>query len=134
MNRQAVKGDRGALMQDIPFTQILVLVAFILFPLINWLLQRMQRRFESQAPRQPPPQPAPRTFAKPPTTDVIDSSMERMAFVKVPETLLSRRKQSIKRSLFRSRRDLRRAIIMMTVLGPCRGNDSFPAEERSSKE
>ena len=39
-------------MQDIPFTQILVLLAFILFPLINWLLQRMQRRFESQAPRQ----------------------------------------------------------------------------------
>ena len=55
-------------MQEIPFTQILVLLAFILFPLINWLLQRMQRRFESQAPRQPPAQPAPRTFAKPPTT------------------------------------------------------------------
>ena len=121
-------------MQDIPFTQILVVLAFILFPILNWLLQRMQRRFESQLPRQPPPQPAPRTFAKPPTTDIMASSMERMPSVKVPETLLSRRKRSIKRSLFRNRRDLRRAIILMTVLGPCRANDSFPAEERSSKE
>ena len=121
-------------MQDIPFTQILVLLAFILFPLINWLLQRMQRRYQSQAPRQPPPQPAPRTFAKAPTTEVIAPSMERMPSVKVPETLLSRREQFIKRSLFRSRGDLRRAIILMTVLGPCRANDSVDAEERSLKE
>jgi hypothetical protein len=121
-------------MQDIPFTQLLVLLAFILFPLINWLLQRMQRRFESQAPRQPPPQPAPRTFAKPPPIEVIASSRERMPPAKLPETLLSRRNQSIKRSLLRSRRDLRRAIILMTVLGPCRANESLDAEERSSKQ
>jgi len=121
-------------MPDIPFTQILVLLAFILFPLINWLLQRMQRRFESQAPRRLPPQPAPRTFAKAPPTEVIASSRERMPPAKVPETLLSRRNQSIKRSLFRSRGDLRRAIILMTVLGPCRANQSLDAEEPSLKE
>jgi len=121
-------------MQDIPFTQILVLLAFILFPLLNWLLQRMQRRFESQAPRQPPPQPAPRTFAKPPPLEVIASARERIPLAKAPETLLSRRNQSIKRSLFRSRRDLRRAIILMTVLGPCRANESMNAEERSFKQ
>jgi hypothetical protein len=111
-------------MQDIPFTQILVLLAFILFPFLNWLLQRMQRRFESQAPRQPPAQPAPRTFAKPSPIEVITLPMERMPSVKVADTLLSRRKQFIKRSLFRSRGDLRRAIILMTVLGPCRANDT----------
>jgi hypothetical protein len=110
-------------MQDIPFTQILVLLAFILFPLINWLLQRMQRRFESQAPRQPPRQPAPRTFAKAPPLEVIASARERMPPA-LAETPLSRRNQSIRRSLFRSRGDLRRAIILMTVLGPCRANDS----------
>ena len=48
-------------MQDIPLTQILVLLAFILFPLINWLLQRMQRRFEQPNPDGSHPQPAPRT-------------------------------------------------------------------------
>ena len=74
-------------MQDIPFTQILVLLAFILFPLINWLLQRMQRRFESQAPRRPPPQPAPRTFAKPPPIEVIASARERMPPAKATREL-----------------------------------------------
>jgi hypothetical protein len=109
-------------MQDIPFTQILVLLAFILFPLLNWLLRRMQRRFESQAPRQPPAQPAPRTFAKPPPIEFIASTREQMPPAKMPEALLSGRNQSIKRSLLRSRRDLRRAIMLMTVLGPCRAN------------
>ncbi len=111
-------------MQDIPFTQILVLLAFILFPLLNWLLQRMQRRYQSQVPRQPPRQPAPRTFAKPPPLEVIASARERIPLAKAPETLLSQRNQSSKKSLFRSRRDLRRAIILMTVLGHCRANDS----------
>ena len=109
-------------MQDIPLTQILVLLAFILFPLMNWLLQRMQRRFESQTPSRPPPQPAPRTFAKAPPIEIVASPRERVPPAKSPETLLSGRNQPIKRSLFRSRRDLRRAIILMTVLGPCRAN------------
>ena len=121
-------------MQEIPFTQILVLLAFILYPLINWLLQRMQRRYQSQAPRQPPAQPAPRTFAKAPPMAVIAPAMERTPSAKVPETLSSRRKQFIKRSLFRSRGDLRRAIILMTVLGPCRANQTLDSEERSLKE
>jgi hypothetical protein len=120
-------------MQDIPFTQILVILAFILFPLLNWLLQRMQRRFESRAPRQPPVQPAPRTFAKPPPIEVIASARERIPPGKMPETLLSRRNQPIRRSLLRGRRDLRSAIILMTVLGPCRANQSLDAEERSFK-
>ena len=110
-------------MQDIPLTQILLLLAFILFPLINWLLQRMQRRFETQAPRQPPPQPAPRTFAKPPPIEIIVPSREQLPAAGLPEPSLFRRNRSVKRSLFRSRRDLRRAIILMTVLGPCRAND-----------
>ena len=121
-------------MPDIPFTQILVLLAFILFPLINRLLQRMQRRFESQAPQQPPPQPAPRTFAKPPPMEVIASAREPAPPAKLSGNLPSRRKQFIKRSLFRSRGDLRRAIILMTVLGPCRANESLDGEERSFKE
>jgi hypothetical protein len=108
-------------MPDIPFGQLLILIAFILFPLINWLLQRMQRRFENQTPRQPPRQPAPRTFAKPPL-EVVSSARERVHPANMPESprASSRRR---KRSLFTNRRDLRRAVILMTVLGPCRAND-----------
>jgi hypothetical protein len=108
-------------MQDIPFGQLLILIAFILFPLLNWLLQRMQRRFETQTPRQPPPQPAPRTFTKPPL-EVVSSATERARPASLPENrpASSRRR---KRSLFRNRGDLRHAIILMTVLGPCHAND-----------
>jgi hypothetical protein len=110
-------------MQEIPFTQILVLLAFILYPLLNWLLQRMQRRYQSQAPRQPPSQPAPRTFAKAPPAEIIIPAGPPAPPLRVSESLLSRRNQS-RRSLFRSRRDLRRAVILMTVLGACRANDT----------
>ena len=120
-------------MQDIPFTQIIVLLAFILFPLINWLLQRMQRRFESQVPRRTVPQPAPRTFAKPPPIEVIAAVREPAPPAKLSGNLVSRRNQ-FRKSLFRSRRDLRRAIILMTVLGPCRANESSGDEARSFKQ
>jgi hypothetical protein len=115
-------------MQDIPLTQLLVLLAFILFPLINWLLQRMQRRYERQPPRQPPPQPAPRTFTKPLPVEVIASVRERTSPPELREIPPPGRRQTQKRALFRSRRDLRRAIILMTVLGPCRAAASRDAE------
>jgi len=121
-------------MPDIPFAQILILVAFILFPLINWLLQRMQRRIEQQAPRQPPPpQPAPRTFAPPPA-EIIAALKERARAPELPETPAPPRSggRFRKRVLFRNRRDLRRAIILMTVLGPCRAAESPNAEARQS--
>src|SRR5688500_4223323 len=90
-NLRAVESDKGSPMPEIPLGQLLLLIAFILFPLINWLLQRMQRRFEGQAPRQPPAQPVPRTFAKPPPVEVVASARERMPRPDVPKTAPSRR-------------------------------------------
>ena len=117
-------------MPDIPFGQILILIAFILFPLINRLLQRMQRRFDSQPPRQPPPQPAPRTYAKPPPMEVIASSSVRVPVPDKRESPTRPTRQFRKKRFITSRRDLRRAIILMTVLGPCRAVDSADAEQR----
>jgi hypothetical protein len=122
-------------MPDIPFAQILILIAFILFLLINLLLRRMQRRVEQQAPRQPPPpQPAPRTFVPPPP-EIIASLKERVRAPELPERPPPPRSGRLrKRSLFRNRRDLRRAIILMTVLGPCRAAESSDAEARQSRQ
>ena len=118
-------------MPDIPFGQLLVLLAFILFPLLNWLLQRLQRRFDSQTPQRPPPQPAPRTFEKPPPMEVIASSSERARAGDKRESPPPRpTRQLSKKRFITSRRDLRRAIILMTVLGPCRAVDSVDAERR----
>ena len=118
-------------MQDIPFGQLLVLLAFILFPLFNWLLRRLQRRFEGQGPRQPPPQPAPRTFAKPPPVEFIASASERARTADKRESPQPRSTRQLRKKQFlASHRDLRRAIILMTVLGPCRAVDSADAERR----
>ena len=117
-------------MQDIPFTQILILLAFILVPLINLLLERMRRRFETRPPREPQRQPAPRTIAKPPPLEVIASARERVpapARTQIPPRSIPPLRN---RALFSSRRDLRRAILLMAVLGPCRAADAPDAERR----
>jgi hypothetical protein len=121
-------------MPDIPFAQLLILLAFILVPLINWLLQRMQRRFQGQARRtQPPRESAPRTYAPPPV-EVVTSARERVRTPDLLEIARPAGRQLRKRSLFRNRRDLRRAIILMTVLGPCRAADASDLEGRRSRQ
>jgi hypothetical protein len=117
-------------MPDIPFGQVLVLLALILLPLINLLLQRMQRRFEQRPREEPPRQPAPRTFTKAPPMEVIARSSERARAPDKLESLARPTRQLRKKRFFTSRRDLRRAIILMTVLGPCRAVDSTDAERR----
>lgn len=116
-------------MPDIPFAQLLVVLAFILFPLINSLLRRMQRRFEQQARKRPPAQPAPRTYARPPL-EVIPAAAERTRAADLPETSVRARSRPRKESFFRGRRELRRAMILMTVLAPCRAVDAPDAEGR----
>jgi hypothetical protein len=122
-------------MPDIPVGQLLILMAFILVPVINLLLQRMQRRVGRQPPKEEPPrQPAPRTFAEPPPLEVIASARQR---VRAPDRLEippGPKSRARNKSFFRSRRDLRRAIILMAVLGPCCGVDSQDTEDPLVKQ
>jgi hypothetical protein len=109
-------------MPDIPFAQLLVVLAFILFPLINSLLRRMQRRFEEQARRRPPAQPAPRTYARAPLEVIASAEPTRAPHL--PETPPPAQSQRRKKLLFKNRHELRRAMIVMTVLAPCRAVDA----------
>jgi hypothetical protein len=116
-------------MQDIPFGQLLLLIVFILVSLINLLFRRMRRRFESQPPRQElPRQPSPRTFAKPPPVELTASVSERVRASEMAEPPPRPRRQLRSKTFFGSRRDLRRAILLMAVLGPCRAVNSADAE------
>jgi hypothetical protein len=119
-------------MPDIPFGQLLVLIAFILVPLINVLLERVRRwRFQRQVPREEPPQqPSPRTFVKPPPLKLAAPASERVPAREVGETPPRPRRQRRKKTFFTSRRDLRRAVILMAVIGPCRAVDPADAERR----
>jgi hypothetical protein len=112
-------------MKNLSFGQILLLILFILVPLINFLLQQARRRLETQTPqdkavaqirRQAQTTPASLPPPRPPRDRLHGSEEPTVA------TPLSRRRFS-QRSLLENRRDVRRGIIIMTILGPCRTFD-----------
>jgi hypothetical protein len=115
-------------MQDFPLGQFLALLLLIVLPLANWLLERLRRRFEPPERRQPPPQPAPRTFARPAPSPIPNARAETPPAS--AQVRLRRPAHSRARALFASRGDLRRAIILMTVLGPCRGAEPAGPDRR----
>jgi hypothetical protein len=98
---------------------ILLLLLFVLIPLANYVIERMRRRYggppeSRRVPdmgmrrQAPPPLPARRERAPEPPTEIAVARTGGRDF---------------KNTLFESRREIRRVIIAMTVLGPCRAND-----------
>ena len=113
-------------MRDLGFGQIILLmIVFILVPLIKFVMQRVRRRLEDQIPEEesvtqirwqaqatPAPLPTPR------------ASRNRVRELQAPIVLtLLARSHFTKRSLLGTPRDVRRGIILMTILGPCRAFD-----------
>jgi hypothetical protein len=112
-------------MRNFSFEPLILLVIFILIPLANYVLERMRRRFEQQKPvRQPLPDMGFRRQAAPAPTPVSHAPPRERAPQAPPEPMLtaSRRGWS-RKTLFRTRREVRRVIVAMTVLGPCRAYD-----------
>jgi len=105
--------------------QILVLILFILLPLLNFVMRRITRYPESRTPedesraqvrRQERPTPRPRPEPRVPR----DPSHE----IQPPTVSISvSRRRFARRAIFQTRRDARRGIILMTLLGPCRAYD-----------
>jgi hypothetical protein len=102
--------------------QILLFFLFILLPLLNLLFQRIKRRAESEAPAKEPvtrvPRPPRAAPPRPPASRAAGDSGRRL---EPPALALpARGRRFDKRSLLGTPRDLRRGIILMTLLGPCR--------------
>ncbi|HXV81897.1 MAG TPA: hypothetical protein VEG60_18610 [Candidatus Binatia bacterium] len=100
---------------------VVLLILFALLPLINYILSRLRRRFQ-----QPPPQrqPAPDMgFRRQAAPSAARETREAPRMTPPTEPIMPRRDLGSRRALFITRRDLRRAIIAMTVLGPCRANE-----------
>src|ERR671919_541164 len=112
-------------MENLGFGQILLLILFILVPLINFVMRRVRKRLEDQIPEEefvtqirrqaqatPAPLPTPR------------ASRNRVRELQAPIVLTPlARSHFTKRSLLGTPRDVRRGIILMTILGPCRAFD-----------
>lgn len=99
---------------------VLLLILFALLPLVNYILSRLRRRFE------PPPRP------RQPTSDMgfrrqvapaATREIREAAPLTLAEPVTLRRERGSRRALFITGRDLRRAIIAITILGPCRANE-----------
>ena len=113
-------------MRNISFGQILVLFIFILIPLANYVLARMRRRFEQPSRmRHPMPDMGARRKAAPAPTPSSLAPRERAQVAAAPpdRILASAPRRWSRNTLFRTRRDVRRVIVAMTILGPCRAYD-----------
>lgn len=109
------------------FEQIIVLMIFILAPLINFVMQRVRRRLE---PHVPPEESVTQMRRQQPQPTLPPSLVRREARERPPPRAQAatvsapiRRARFIKKSLLGDIRDVRRGIILMTVLGSCRAFD-----------
>lgn len=116
-------------MRDFPFELVVYALVFLGIVVFNYLVQRLARRVQQRqpAPELPMPgeeQPLDTGFGRTPRAAALPEEVlaarrappPRPAPAPVPRPARADR-------LFRSRDDLRRAIVAMTVLGPCRAQD-----------
>ena len=99
---------------------VILLILFALLPLVNYILSRLRRRFQ---PPPPPRQTMPDLGFRRQTVPSAAHDIREAERVTPPaESITPRRERGSRRALFVTRRDLRDAIIAMTILGPCRAN------------
>ncbi len=110
--------------------EIIYVLVFLGFVLFNVLTQMARRRKQAEAPADEPPSPA----TDEPLEDVwgrVPPPAPAAAPPPVAASLIApappRRAHPV-RALLRDRSDLRRAVVLMMVLGPCRAQD--PPEQR----
>jgi hypothetical protein len=112
-------------MQTPSFEQIILLIVFILAPLINFVMRQVRRRLEDQMPEaESEPQMRRQvqvTQTPPPTPQASRTRVHRLQAPTISAPLSTSR--FTKKSLLGTSRDVRRGIIIMTLLGPCRAFD-----------
>lgn len=114
-------------MRDLSFSQLVLLIVFLVLPLGNFVLQQLRRRLEDTTPAEEKPQAeapgqAQAASAHQPARHASGKRVHELQarMVSTPPS----RSYSAKLSLLRTPHDARLGIILMTVLGPCRALDS----------
>ena len=111
-------------MRNFSFEWIVLLLVFVVIPLANYVLGRMRRRFDPpSSSRQPLPDMGFRRQAAPTPTPVSPAPREQARAAAPTGMITPSRRRWSRKTLFRTRRDVRRVIVAMTVLGPCRAYD-----------
>jgi hypothetical protein len=118
--------------------ELVLLLVFVVVPLLNLALRWLQQRGRKRAARPPEPAPGEARIPSPmPRVRVVEPSLPREGPAAPPRVPLSPqgRGQGEGRSLppLGGPAALRRAIVVMTLLGPCRGLEERQAP-RSPRE
>jgi hypothetical protein len=103
--------------------QILLLLFFIALPLLNFLLQRARKRRHHPVPQE---KPVEQMFYQAQTTlprATPRAAGDRMHGSPARAVAPPANNPLTKRSLLGTTRDVRRGIVIMTLLGPCRAFD-----------
>ncbi len=109
-------------MENFSLDRLLILLLFILWPLLHWLVGQVRRRRHAARPRaeQPALSPFPAGTEKIVARVETKSRRERAAAAPTPITAARRSRSQATRRLLTDNREVRRGIILLTVLGPCR--------------
>jgi hypothetical protein len=112
-------------MKNLTLEQILVLLLFILVPLLNWLLVQLlaKRRAAIQAAAKRSIPPVPFGAEKTPLAPKKTPVMERVIPGPTRRTPPPHMRYPTTRLLLRNKREVRRGIILMTILGPSRARE-----------
>lgn len=126
-------------MKGIP-AELLYVLAFVGFLIFNYVMQKAARRRqeeeEAQAPAQPAPAPVEEELGEdiwgrtpvppPPVAARAPAPIVARAPAPLPTVTAPPRPAHPIRALLKDKRDLRRAVALTMVLGPCRAQEPPP--------
>lgn len=101
-----------------------VVLLLILLPVVTLLIEWLRRRGEMEREREPRFPSAPSTLAQSPALPVQTTSRETARATTAVPSLAQRR--GLLRTALATRAHQRRAIMLMTLLGPCRADEPPP--------
>jgi hypothetical protein len=105
--------------------QILLLLFFIALPLLKFLLQRVRkRRRDHRIPQEKPVEQMLRQAQTTPTPwPILRAAGDRVQGSPARTVIPLAKDRVTRRSLLGTTRDVRRGVVIMTLLGPCRAFD-----------
>ena len=107
-------------MTNFSFVPVVIVLLFLLLPVATYVLERVRRRFDPTPPagQRVPDMGIRRQAAAP----ILPSSTQRERARPADNAQGSQRRPA-KKATFKTPADLRRVIVAMTILGPCRANE-----------
>ena len=111
-------------MENLGIEQVLLLLLVIVPPLIHFLLQRFRKRRNHHIPQEKPVEQMLHRGQTTPTPRPTPRAAGDRGHGSLSRTVPPRANDRVtKRSLLGTTRDVRRGIVIMTLLGPCRAFD-----------